>query len=51
MGNAELSFTDQMIESFFGKIKTEVLHTRTWKSYDEINGAITHYCESFYNTI
>ncbi|MDA2962134.1 MAG: IS3 family transposase, partial [Actinomycetota bacterium] len=47
MGNAGLSFANQMIESFFGKIKTELLHTHTWKSYDEINKAITHYCESF----
>jgi len=51
MGNAGLSFANQMIESFFGKIKTELLHTRTWKCYDEINRAITHYCESFYNSI
>jgi len=50
MGNAGLSFANQMIESFFGKIKTELLHTRTWKSYEEINRAITHYCESFYNS-
>ena len=51
MGNAGLSFANQMIESSFGKIKTELLHTRTWKSYDEINKAITYYCESFYNSI
>lgn len=51
MGNAGLSFANQMIESFFGKIKTELLRTRTWKSYEEINNAITYYCESFYNCI
>lgn len=51
MGNAGLSFANQVIESFFGKIKTELLHTRSWKSYDEINRAITYYCESFYNSI
>jgi len=51
MGNAGLSFANQMIESFFGKIKTELLHTRSWKSYEEINRAITYYCESFYNAI
>jgi len=51
MGNAGLSFANQAIESFFGKIKTELLHTRSWKSYDEINRAITYYCESFYNSI
>jgi len=51
MGNVGLSFANQMIESFFGKIKTELLHTRSWKSYDEINRAITYYCESFYNSI
>jgi len=51
MGNAGLSFANQAIESFFGKIKTELLHTRTWKSYEEVNGAVTHYCESFYNSI
>ncbi len=51
MGNAGLSFANQMIESFFGKIKTELLHSRTWESYDEINRAITYYCESFYNSI
>ncbi len=51
MGNAGLSFANQAIESFFGKIKTELLHTRSWKSYEEINKAITHYCESFYNSI
>jgi len=51
MGNAGLSFANQSIESFFGKIKTELLHTRSWKSYEEINKAITYYCESFYNSI
>lgn len=51
MGNAGLSFANQMFESFIGKIKTELLHTRTWKSYEEINKAITHYCENFYNCI
>ena len=51
MGNAGLSFANQMIESFFGKIKTELLLTRSWKSYEEINKAITYYCESFYNSI
>lgn len=51
MGNAGLSFANQAIESFFGKIKTELLHTRSWKSYEEINRAITYYCESFYNSI
>jgi transposase InsO family protein len=51
MGNAGLSFANQMIESFFGKIKTKLLHTRTCKSYDEINRAITYYCESFYDSI
>jgi len=51
MGNAGLSFANQMIESFFGKIKTELLHSRSWKSYEEINEAITEYCENFYNSI
>jgi len=51
MGNAGLSFANQVIESFFGKIKTELLHTRSWQSYEEINRAITYYCESFYNSI
>lgn len=51
MGNLGLVFANQMIESFFGKIKTELLHTRSWKSYEEINKAITYYCESFYNSI
>ncbi len=51
IGNAGLSFVNQMIESFFGKIKTELLHIRSWKSYEEINKVITYYCESFYNAI
>ncbi|MBI3429442.1 MAG: DDE-type integrase/transposase/recombinase [Actinobacteria bacterium] len=51
MGNAGLSFANQAIESFFGKLKTELLHTRSWKSYEEINRATTYYCESFYNSI
>jgi len=50
-GNAGLSFANQMIESLFGKIKTELLHTQLWKSYDEINRAITEYCENFYKSI
>jgi hypothetical protein len=29
-----LSFASQMIESFFEKINTELLHNRTWKHYD-----------------
>ena len=51
MGNAGLSFANQIIESFFGKIKTELIHTHTWKSYEENQWAITGYCESFYNLI
>ena len=51
MGNAELSFANQLIDSFFGKIKTELLHTRRWKSYEEIKKAIIEYCENFYNSI
>ena len=51
MGNAGLSFANQMIERFFGKIKTELLHSQSWKSYEEINEAITEYCENFYNSI
>ena len=51
MGNAGLSFANQMIESFFGKIKTELLHSGSWKSYEEIIKAITYYCENFYNSI
>ncbi len=51
MGNAGLSFANQAIESFFGKIKTELLHTRSWKSFEEIQRAITEYCECFYNSI
>ena len=44
------SFANQMIESLFRKIKTELLHSRSWKSYEEINEAITEYCENFYNS-
>ena len=51
MGNAGLSFANQMIESFFGKIKTELLNRRRWKSYEEINKAIVEYYENFYNSI
>lgn len=51
MGNAGLSFANQVIESFFGKIKTELLHTRSWKSFEKIQRAITEYCECFYNSI
>jgi len=32
MGSAGLSFANQMIESFFGKVKTKLFHTRSWKS-------------------
>ena len=51
MGNAGLSFANQMIESFFGKIKTELLHNCKWNTYEEINRAIIQYCENFYNSI
>ena len=51
MGNAGLSFANLMVESFFGKIKTELLHTRRWKSYEEIDKAIIEFCENFYNSI
>lgn len=51
MGNAGLIFANQVIESLVGKIKTELLHSQSWKSYEEINEAITEYCENFYNSI
>jgi len=51
MGDAGLSFADPMIESFFAKIKTELLHNCQWSAYEEINRAIIEYCENFYNSI
>ena len=51
MGNDGLSFANQGIGSFFEKIKTELLHTRSWKFYEEINSTSPYYCESFYNSI
>ena len=51
MGNAGLSFANQIIECFFGKIETELLQTQSWKSNDVINRAITLYCTNFYNSL
>ncbi len=38
-----------VVESFFGTLKRELVHRRTWVSRDEARAAIHEYIEVFYN--
>ncbi len=40
-----------VVESFFGTLKQELIHTRSWKTRDEARAAIHEYIEVFYNRI
>jgi transposase InsO family protein len=38
-----------VVESFFGTLKTELLHRRPWPTHQEAKAAIAQYIELFYN--
>lgn len=38
-----------VVESFFGTLKTELIHPRTWRTRREVRSAIYEYLEVFYN--
>ena len=37
-------------ESFFGTLKTELIHRRTWRNQNEVEEAIRDYIHNFYNS-
>jgi len=39
-----------MIESFWGKMQTELFNTRKWSTVKQVSAAIADYIENFHNT-
>ena len=39
-----------MIESFWGRMQTELFNTQTWTTGEELSVAIAEYIENFHNT-
>jgi putative transposase len=40
-----------MLESFWGRMQTELLNTRKWKTRVELSSAIFDWIEAFYNRV
>jgi putative transposase len=49
MSGAGNCYDSAPIESFWGKLKTESLHHRTFRNHDEARAAVFDYIEVFYN--
>lgn len=49
MGSIGDCFDNAVIESFWGRVQTELLNRRKWKTRIELANAIFEYLEIFYN--
>lgn len=49
MGTVGDCYDNSMMESFWGSMQLELLDTRTWKTRDELAGAIFEWIECWYN--
>jgi transposase InsO family protein len=49
VGRTGICFDNSMAESFFGKLKTEFVHHRSFASVAEARTAVIKYIEGFYN--
>ena len=49
LGTVGDAYDNAMVESFWGRMQTELLNTRTWKTRVELSSAIFDWIEVFYN--
>jgi transposase InsO family protein len=51
LGTTGDAFDNAMIESFWGRMQTELLDTRKWRTRVELSSAIFDWIEAFYNRV
>jgi putative transposase len=51
VGRTGVCFDNAMAESFFGKLKTELAHHRTWSTRDTARRDVIAFIEGFYNPL
>lgn len=51
MGSRGDAYDNALAESFMSTIKTELIHTKTWKTRDQARLAVFQYIETFYNPL
>ena len=49
LGTIGDAFDNAMVESFWGRMQTELFNTRKWKTRVELSTAIFDWIEAFYN--
>jgi len=50
MGTVGDCYDNALIESFWGRMQTELFNTRTWSTVEQLSVAIADYIENFHNT-
>jgi len=50
MGTVGDRYDNAMIESFWGRMQTELFDTRKWSTVEQLSVAIADYIENFHNT-
>jgi transposase InsO family protein len=51
LGTVGDTFDNAMVESFWGRMQTELLNTRKWRTRVELSSAIFDWIEAFYNRV
>ena len=51
LGTIGDAFDNAVVESFWGRMQTELLNTRKWKTRIELSAAIFDWIEAFYNRV
>jgi transposase InsO family protein len=49
MGTVGDCYDNAMIESFWGRMQTELFNTRKWSTVEQLSVAIADYIENFHN--
>ena len=49
LGTVGDAYDNAMVESFWGRMQTELLNTRKWKTRVELSSEIFDWIEAFYN--
>jgi Transposase and inactivated derivatives len=50
MGTVGDCYDNALIESFWGRMQTELFNTRKWSTVEQLSVAIADYIENFHNT-
>ncbi len=51
LGTVGDAFDNAMVESFWARMQTELLNTKSWKTRVELSSAIFDWIEGFYNRV